>query len=348
MFLLDPRSLEPVPRRPRTDDSGDDAQEDSVEAEMYAAQVETSTEPASTADELHDRLVRARRTAARTAAHVGADLMASSTAVVGAATELTDDDRYREMVVRHGPVARQAAVCGMHVHVEVGSDHEAVRVVDAIAPWLPVVAAVSAASPYAQGDDTGFASWRAHCWDQWPTAGAVEPFGDVATYRSAVDALVASGAAHDDAMVYFDARLGRGLPTVEIRVCDVQPDLADAVTLAVLLRALVTTAAERSTPRPRTETLRAARWLARRDGVDRELLHPIHGRPVPASDAVQELLDHCEPALREAGDAAHVEREVTRMAAGGGAPGRLRAVASGDAFALAQHLVSRTTAALDG
>ncbi len=348
MFLVEPRTLEPVPRRPDPDPSSGDAQEDSIEAEMFAAQVETSIEPAGSAGEVRDRLVRARRTAARTAAHVGADLMASSTAVVGAATRLTDDDRYREMVAQHGPVARQAAVCGMHVHVGVEDEDEAVHVVDAIAPWLPVVAALSAASPYAQGEDTGFASWRAHCWDQWPSAGVVEPFGDVATYRAVVDALVASGAAHDDAMVYFDARLGRGLPTVEIRVCDVQPELEDAVVLAVLLRALVATVAEQSTSRPRVEILRAARWLARRDGVSGMLLHPVRGGPVPAAQAVRALAEHCDAALRAAGDRELVARALSRMISDGGAAGRLRSAAEGHASRLGRHLVARTTAALDG
>ena len=89
---------------------------------------------------------------------------------------------YRKIQAEYGEMARQALVCGMHVHVYVSSDAEAVRVVDGVRPWLPLLVAIAANSPYWQGVDTGHA-WRSQVWSRWPTAGPAEPFGDVATYR---------------------------------------------------------------------------------------------------------------------------------------------------------------------
>ena len=54
--------------------------------------------------------------------------------------------------------------------------------VDGVRPWLPLLVAIAANSPYWQGVDTGHESWRSQVWSRWPTAGPAEPFGDLATY----------------------------------------------------------------------------------------------------------------------------------------------------------------------
>src|SRR5581483_5154556 len=111
-------------------------------------------------------------------------------------------------------------------------------------PWLPVLRAMSANSPYWHGRDTGYASWRSQVWARFPTAGPTEPFGDHAGYEAATRALVESGAALDKAMMYFDARLSEQYATVAVRVCDVLVEPGDTVLLAVLIRGLVATLAE--------------------------------------------------------------------------------------------------------
>ena len=59
----------------------------------------------------------------------------------------------------------------MHMHVDVDDDEQGVRVLDGIRPWLPVLLAVSANSPYSRGRDTGYASWRTQIWTRWPSHG---------------------------------------------------------------------------------------------------------------------------------------------------------------------------------
>ena len=90
--------------------------------------------------------------------------------------------------------------------------------IDRIAPWLPVLLAMSSNSPYVDGRDTGYASWRAQVWTRWPSAGPTEPFGSAAGYRARQCAAHDGGAARDPGMLYFDARLAVGHPTVEVRV----------------------------------------------------------------------------------------------------------------------------------
>jgi carboxylate-amine ligase len=226
-----------------------------------------------------------------------------------------DEGRYRRIVDRLGLPAREQLTCGTHVHVEIESPEEGVAVLDRIRPWLPILLAVSANSPFWQEEDTGFASYRHEAWGRFPSAGPTEIFGSVPAYERAIDALVATDALLDRGMVYFDARLSAKFPTVEIRVADVCLHAQDAVLIAGLARGLVLTAAQEwrdgVDPDPvRLELLRIAHWTAARWGLDRDLLHPRSWRPVPARDAVDLLVGHIDGALGETGDLSLVHELV--------------------------------------
>lgn len=102
---------------------------------------------------------------------------------------------------------------------------------------------------------------------------------------------LASGTLLDEGMVYFDARLSRNHPTVEVRVADVCLYTEDAILIAALVRALVETAAgewRRGVPvRPvPAALLRLALWRASRSGMNGDLLHPVDNRPRPAAAIV--------------------------------------------------------------
>jgi carboxylate-amine ligase len=302
------------------------------EKELKAAQTELATQPGTDLAALAAELAERRSELATAAAGRGARVVASGTSPVGDRTRTTEDDRYRDMAETFGAIQRRQLTCAMHVHVGVDGDAEGVRVIDGIAPWLPVLVALSANSPFHAGEDTSYASFRRIQWGQWPSAGPTGPFGDVATYRRTVDALIASGAARDTGMIYFDARLSANYPTVEIRVCDVSRDVSTAVALAALCRGLVTTAAtQEAPPPPRLELLRAAHWRAARYGTADQLVH--EGRLVPAADAIGALIAFTEDALRAAGDLERVHDFVAAVAERGTGAERQRgavAAAGGD------------------
>ena len=90
--------------------------------------------------------------------------------------------------------------------MQVDDDEEAVAVMDRLRPWVPLLLAISANSPYWRGCDSGFASWRSQLWERWPSSGPREPFGSAAGYRTAVAEVIDSGAAVDEALVNFDVR----------------------------------------------------------------------------------------------------------------------------------------------
>ena len=298
---------------------------DELDQELFRHQIEIRTDPVRDLADLDDQLVAARRTAGTAAATAGLAAVACATIPVqGAEPRVSPNDRYRDMLETYGDIAHYGTTCGMHVHVAITSPDEGVGCIDRMAPWLPVLLAISSNSPYIEGHDTGYASWRAQLWSRWPSAGPTEAFGSLEGYRRSCDALLGSGAARDTGMLYFDARLAAKHPTVEVRVLDVCTDLADTAMLAALVRALVETTAEEwsagaALPEWRSEELRAASWRASRMGLSERLVHPLRREQAPAREVLEDLVAHVHPALEAAGDLERVNDGVQRVLRGTGA-----------------------------
>jgi carboxylate-amine ligase len=175
--------------------------------------------------------------------------------------------------------------CGCHVQVAVGSREEALAAADRIGPWLPVLLAIAANSPFWRGADTDYASYRAQLRGQDVAAGV--------------------GSAS-------------GSPTVAVRVADVPLEVDDAALVAALTRALVGTAARRwqeglPPPPVRTEVARLATWRASRSGLAAVLVDVTGRRPVPARVMVGRLVAHVQDALEEAGDLGTVRALVADL-----------------------------------
>jgi glutamate---cysteine ligase / carboxylate-amine ligase len=281
--------------------------EGELTGELQQEQLETATKPCRTLDELSTQIRSARSTAAAAAADVGAVLVPLGTSPLAVEPTITPSPRYAEMARRFGLTVAEGLTCGCHVHVAIESPDEGVAVLDRIRPWLAPLIALSANSPFWNGYDTGYRSYRTQVWQRWPSGGSYGPFGSAAAYRTFVDVALATDTLLDEGMLYLDARLSRHHPTVEVRVADVCLEPDDAVLVAGLVRALVQTAADDAArgaaPDPvRTEVLRLAAWRASRSGLEGELLDPATWHPAAAAEVLDALVAHVTPALEEAGD----------------------------------------------
>ena len=253
-----------------------------IKHEFFLEQVEVATRPCATSDDLRAQLVRGRQLVADTARPFGVVPVAAPVPVLaGSSGTPSPGKRYGRVRDTYGRIAEDSLYCALQVHVEVEDDEQAVGVLDRLRPWVPVLLAVSANSPYWRGSDTGFASWRSQLWDRWPSSGPREPFGTMAGYRRTVARLVTSGAILDEAMLNLDIRRSARFSTVELRLTDVCTDVDDAVALACLTRGLVAAAAEewlRGASAPdhwSVGRLRVARDTAARNGLSGTLVHPV-------------------------------------------------------------------------
>jgi glutamate---cysteine ligase / carboxylate-amine ligase len=331
------------------------AASDELDQELFLHQIETRTDPTTDLDDVARQLVAARRTAGEAARKSGLSVIASGIVPIqGEEPQVSPNDRYRSMVEVFGETARTGSTCGTHVHVAIGSPEEGVGVIDRIVPWLPILVAIGANSPFAGGHDTHYASWRSQAWTRWPSAGATEAFETLEGYREASRMLLMTGAARDVGMLYFDARLSAQHPTVEIRVLDACTDHEDAVLAAALVRGLVVTAAqewaeEQPLDRWRAEVLRASHWRAARMGLSNTLVHPGERDLRPARVVLDALVDHVREALEEAGDLERVMTGIDRVLRAGGATRQRAAYERGGSLeAVVDDLCVRTEATWHG
>ncbi|WP_030935355.1 glutamate--cysteine ligase [Streptomyces sp. NRRL B-24720] len=296
--------------------------ESAFEPELHHHQLEFATHPQTKMRDLAEEVVRWRGEAAEHAAALGAAVVALATSPLPASPSICAGERARWLEERFGLTAQEQLTCGCHVHVSVASEEEGVAVLDRVRPWLSVLLALSTNSPFWQGQDSSYSSYRSRVWGRWPSAGPMEVFGTAERYHVQVQQLIDTGVLRDEGMIYFDARLSHRYPTVEIRVADVCLDPADTVLLASLVRGLVETAARgwRAGEPPAgfgAAVLRMAAWQAGRSGLEDHLLHPLTMRPEHACDVVSALLAHVRDALADSGDLDMVETTLSALSARG-------------------------------
>jgi glutamate---cysteine ligase / carboxylate-amine ligase len=302
-----------------------------VGPEFQQQQVEIDTPPRTELAQIADDLRSWRSKADDRARTAGSRAVALATSPLVVRPQTTPKTRYLEIAQRFGITAQEQLTCACHVHVSIGSAAEGVGILDRIRTWLPTLIALSANSPYWQGRDTGYSSFRAQVWHRWPSAGPIEVLGAEQGYRDLVSALITTGAVMDEGMIYFDARLSARYSTVEVRVADVCLEVGDAVLLAGLIRALVDTAAREwreDVPAARVPAmlLRAQAWQASRSGLRDVLVHPVDGRPRPVGEVLWDLFAHARVALVDNGDEQRVGEGLARLLSRGNGAVQQRAV----------------------
>jgi carboxylate-amine ligase len=301
-------------------------------AELQRCVVESNTEVVSDLDGLRWELTRLRRGIVDAAERLGIGVVAAGTVPLSLPAELdvTDSLRYRRMLADYQLLAREQLICGLQVHVGVSDRDLAVAVSRRIEPYLPLLLALSASSPFWSGGiDTGYASVRSLVWQRWPTAGQAGPVSSAAEYDELVDKLVATGVITDSGMVYFDTRPSAHLLTLELRVCDATPLVDDAVLVAGLFRALVLREARAHLDGDPVAHLsapvhRAAMWRAARSGIEGDLLDFPLCRPVTAALLVGQTVDRLRAELEALGDWEQIQHLSEMACRRDGSPVRQR------------------------
>lgn len=305
-----------------------------VEFELTRAQVELNTPVCETAAELRHHLIRMRAALAAAAAEELARLLAIGVPPSGDSRLLvTSKPRYQLLAAKYGLLAREQAVCGLHVHIDVPDREAAVRASNHVRPWLPALLALTANSPIYLGQDTGFSSWRWMMCMRWPCTGPPPFFESAEHYDALVAMQLAAGSILDEQMIYWDIRPSTHLPTLEIRVSDIPLTVDESVLLATLVRALVMTglAAGDKGPRVEPEVLRTAYWLAARDGLSGDGFEVVHAEKAPMAKLLDQLASHVGDALEELGEGQLVAELLERqLKEGNGAIKQRKAFRKGD------------------
>lgn len=327
--LLDRTRLEPVDLGPVAVGELSRDRRDVAEAvvhEFFASQLEYASPVLTGFADAWDAVSGFRRRLAAWADAAGVIAAGTGTPFRAPAhSALTRDERYTRIAHDIGGLAAEHQINGMHVHVGIPDRDVGVRISNGLRPWLPVLVALSANSPFWQGADTGFASWRTIHSRRWTTYGIPPLFRDVADYDHAVASLRGLGATSDPGTINWNIRLSRRLPTVEVRVCDAQLDPASTVALALLVRGLAAAAAADAPILFDATPWDAALWHAARHGLGAGLLHPLSGLPSTATAVLHDLHARVRPHLADDAEREAVERFLSSAAAPGAGASRQRA-----------------------
>ncbi len=219
---------------------------------------------------------------------------------------------------------------GLHVHVGIRGADRAVAVVAAMRNFLPELLALSASSPFVESVNTGLHSARTQIFTRFfPRCGVPDAFRSWDEYAQFVGFLWDTGSITENTQIWWSVRPHMTFPTVEIRVCDGQPELAEAQSLAafaVALTARVARAYDEGAPvEPLPHRLIEENfWRAIRWGLPGELLDFERGAPIPARQRLEELIEWVLPVAEEIGAAPYLavpernaaERQLERFEEG--------------------------------
>ena len=284
--------------------------------EFLRSQVEVGTRVCEDPAGIRRELSRLRALVHGVATRQGLAIMAASTHPFARAVDQkhTDKARYFALAEEMQAAARRMLICGMHVHVGVGDDDTRIDLMNQLAYFLPHLLALSASSPFWEGEDTGFRSFRTSVVSGLPRSGLPARFASWGEYRRHVDMLIRNGLIEDTSKIWWDIRPSWRYPTLEVRVMDCCTSLDDAVCIAALvqslMRALWRLREGNRQWRSHAELLvQENRWRAMRYGVEAGLLDLARGELVTCQRLVDELLEFvwedaitfgCEDEIRHA------------------------------------------------
>ncbi len=318
LMILDARSLDQVPAVDRIL-AGVAGRElpGALKTELFASVFEATTDVCADAVEVDAALRLLRRAAAAVAATEGLAVAAAGTHPFARAEDqaVVDEERYRSFKRYGGISVRRQGVQGLHVHVGMPSGDACWRCLEAIMPWLPVVLAVSANSPWLGGERTGMASNRAPVLTQLPRAAGPPAFGSYLEWEAWVERLVELGVTQDYTRIWWDVRPHPRFGTLEVRVPDQPTDVGLSAAFAALVQALCAAALEGTLPsnsllladRGRADYAQN-RWTAAHFGPRGELLHPAGSSVASASELADELIERVRPFAARLGAEALLDR----------------------------------------
>ncbi len=350
LALIDATTLELAPRGPELYAELTSEKQGPFREEFLQHMVELVTGVHHRVDEAVAELSDAMGQVQAAADRAGLAVLAAGTHPFSRAADLpiVEKDRYHTVLDKGAWWSQRLIICGTHVHVGLTSGELAPAAMRALTAAMPYLIALSAASPYWEGEDTRYASQRTMLFQQLPSAGLPPDLDDWQHWQDHIAQLIALDVIADPSEIRWDVRPSPSLGTVENRAADAVPTLAEIGALAALTQCLVDWSVQRTIdgdPLPELQRWveRENKWRAARYGVEAFIIDPLHpDRQIHLLDGLSRLLDRLEPVAVRLGCADEL-RFVDELARRGPSYRRQRAAfADGGMDALLRALVAET------
>lgn len=328
--LLDPATLDLVNRFEEVQEASRRTElEPHLVGELIASEVEVRTGRCETFAEAAEKIGERRTELRGLTESLGIALGSTGTHPWSPWQDqrIIDTPHYRQNDERLRYVVWRNNTFGLHVHVGVHGSDRAVRVASALRDYLPELLAYSASSPFAEGVYTHLHSARTELFTRmFPRCGIPDAFTGWEEWESYIRFLYETGSITEHTQVWWSVRPHLVFPTVEIRICDAQPELGESRALAALcysLAARIARALDEGEPLPSHphRLLEENLWRALRFGLSGELIDFERGESIPARARLEALLEWVRPVAEELGAAPWLslpernaaERQIARL-----------------------------------
>lgn len=312
-MVMDPATGELKSHEQRIVQEGQKIIKDKVKAEMHQAVVEVGTDVCQNVDEAYQDISTLRKTISDIANGLGFSMGASGTHPFSLwqSQLITNHSRYNEIVNELQDAARSNLIFGLHVHIGMESREMANHIANSTRYFLPHVFALSTNSPFWEGRQTGYKSFRTKVFDKFPRTGIPESFDSIEAYDNFIKLLMKTNSIDNAKKIWWDLRVHPFFNTVEFRICDVPLTVNETVAIAALFQAVCAKIYKlRSMNMNFIQYSRALinenKWRASRYGIDGFLIDFGKEEEVNTRVLIYELLDFVDDVVDHLGSRNHL------------------------------------------
>jgi len=304
--------------------------EDQVKAEMHQAVVEVGTHICKDIDDARAQVTHLRKTISEVAGSLGYKIAAAGTHPFSEWEKqlLTPNPRYDQIINELQDTARSNLIFGLHVHVGVEDKPLAMHLTNSLRYFLPHFYALSTNSPFWEGRNTGFKSFRTKVFDKFPRTGIPGTFQTYSEYQHYLDILIKTGCIDNPKKIWWDVRIHPFYPTIEVRICDVPLTIDETVRITALIQATVAKLYKLREQNLNFINYHRAlinenKWRAARYGVEGKMIDFGKEVEVNTRFLIRELLDFVDDVVDDLGSRHEIEKIEDMLQNGTGADRQL-------------------------
>ena len=352
--IIDPESRELASYISEILDKGKRVFRDQVKPEFLQSQVEMGTEVCQDIKEVRREVTRLRSMVCEIAEQSGHRIVAAGTHPFSRwqEQEVTEKDRYRNLVADLQYVARRLLIFGMHIHVGIPDRELRIDAMNQIGYFMPHILALSSSSPFWMGDNTGLKSYRSIVFSELPRTGIPDRFNSADEYDNFIQTMIKTGCMDEPTKIWWDVRPHPRFPTLEVRICDCVTRIDEVVAIVALVKSVVAKLIRlrrenQSWRYYRRDLVSENKWRAIKDGLDGNLVDFGKEKEAPVRYLIEELLDIVDDVVDPLGVREEIEYIRVMLEEGSSADRQLKTFEeTGDLKSVVDQLAAETISGL--
>ncbi len=304
---------------------------DKVKAEMHQAVVEVGTDICADVDEAFMDVGTLRKTISGIAGELDLWIGASGTHPFSHWERqlITQHSRYDAIVNELQEAARSNLIFGLHVHVGMETREMAIHIANSARYFLPHIFALSTNSPFWEGRQTGYKSFRTKVFEKFPRTGIPDYFDTIEAYDNYVKLLVKTNCIDNAKKIWWDLRVHPFFNTVEFRICDIPLTVHETTAIAGLFQGICAKLYKLREQNMNymiysRALLNENKWRASRYGIDGSMIDFGKEAEVNTRVLIYELLDFIDDVVPHLGSQNAISHVHKMLEQGTGADRQLK------------------------